>query len=147
MLNGDIPELKSSSAQIRHRVKKSNIKYFGNMDPGDFGLTIVVPAAQQAEVVLEHTDWIPPGLIAGMLEALQKQLPRDKRIAAHLEKYKRLQAAVKSRGGESYLCCCCCCGPTARLCCPVGTSQQLITMYLCHCSFATSRQAQEAQSG
>jgi hypothetical protein len=143
MLDGDIPQLESNPAQIRYRLKRSNMKYFGNMLPGEFGVTIVVPAVQQASMILEHTECIPPGLIVGLLEALQKQLPRDKRISAQLEEYKRVQAAVKSRGGEGYLCCCC--GPTAQsLHAPVGTSQQLIIVYLCLCSFAESRQGQEA---
>lgn len=142
MLNGDIPELESNQAQIRFRYKKASMKYFGNMDRGTFGISIVVPAVQQAAMILEHTKDILPGFVVGMLEALQKQMPRDKRIAAWLKEYKRMEAAMKSRGGKSYLCC----GPTAQsLHTLVGTSQQLTIMCLCLCSFAESRQGQEAQ--
>lgn len=60
----------------------------------------MAPVTQQGSLIIEHTEPIPAGILPGMLEALQKQLPRDKRIAAPLEAYRKVQASVKRRGGE-----------------------------------------------
>lgn len=100
MRDGDIPDLSSTPAQIRHRLKKVVVKYFENLPKGEVGVLIVAPVTQQGSLIIEHTEPIPAGILPGMLEALQKQLPRDKRIAAPLEAYRKLQASVKSRGGE-----------------------------------------------
>lgn len=100
MRDGDIPDLNSTPAQIRHRLKKVVVKYFENLPKGEVGVLIVAPVTQQGSLIIEHTEPIPAGILPGMLEALQKQLPRDKRIAAPLEAYRKVQASVKSRGGE-----------------------------------------------
>lgn len=100
MRTGDIPDLHSTPAQIRHRLKKVVVKYFENLPKGEVGSSYCGPSNSAGLPVIEHTDPIPAGILPGMLEALQKQLPRDKRIAAPLEAYRKVQASVKRRGGE-----------------------------------------------
>jgi hypothetical protein len=138
LLAGLIPILKSTQAQIRLGLRKRSIINFHNMARGDIGILIMLPATRQAAMTVETTDFIPPGIVLALLEALEQQLRQpDKRIAQMIEEYKAMHAAVRSRGagGESYS------GPTTPYFCwhgaepyNVGTSYQLTPMCLCHCS-------------
>lgn len=140
-------------AKQRYSIKLKTIAAFKNMPRGEVGILVVLPVGK-GDLIFEHTNTIPPGVLVSVLEALQQEMP-DYRIEEALEEYKAVQVAVERRGGESYVptapsdsCCAalqCMLHAWLHMLAPYAGSQWTFAMFLC--SFQANGQTQGAPWG